>query len=299
MYPATSATAAVDTTTVPFVVRATATGTVSCIQCPTRLCMTATSVTDGGVCLYVPATANLACVCATSNTCTLNSGSTSTYVCADGQASACVTPPTVTPAPTSCEAETTEDTCKASSTATSSCSWCAASNTASGAAGCHAFCQAASPATGTGTVASAGAAVAADPGSVAAAATQGINAAVDPTTFPFTVIMLILQTVNDNGVAKLTLKITCTGAGTLTSDNEAYLRNLLVQQLAASVDVDPSQVSVSITFVSYSKRAIFQGVNNVYNGNANFTGQGSSGTFFGSSVVMIALSVFLSFWFAK
>jgi len=259
--------------------------------------MTATSVTDGGVCLYVPATANLACVCATSNTCTPNSGSTSTYVCADGQASACVTPPTVTPAPTSCEAETTEDTCKASSTAASSCSWCAASNTASGAAGCHAFCQAASPATGT--VASAGAAVAADPGSVAAAATQGINAAVDPTTFPFTVIMLILQTVNDNGVAKLTLKITCTGAGTLTSDNEAYLRNLLVQQLAASVDVDPSQVSVSITFVSSSKRAIFQGVNNVYNGNANFTGQGSSGTFFGSSFVMIALSVFLSFWFAK
>jgi len=165
---------------------------------------------------------------------------------------------------------------------------------------CRAFCPV--PPTATpGTAASAGATAAADPTTVAATATQGANAAADPTTFPFTIIVIILQTVNDNGVVKLTMTITCTGAGTLTADNEAYLHNLVVEQMAASLNVDPSQVTVVLKFVSSAKRSISTGTTNTYSGNAAIIdpNSGSSGFIFGSSFVMVALSVFLSYWIRK
>jgi len=209
-----------------------------------------------------------------------------------------VTPPVVTPN-SGCEVNRNASACAAASTIASACSWCTGDTSNVASPRCLAFCpiKTATP----GTAASVGGVVSADPGSVSATTTQGANAAADPVQFPFTIVVIVVQTTNAQGAVNLALTITATGAGTLTTSQETYLRDLIKSQIASSLNVDPASVVVTLT--KTSKRSLEATTANNYNGNvvvnpsaAAAPAPGSGAASVALSLVTVAFAVVLSRW---
>jgi len=94
---------------------------------------------------------------------------------------------------------------------------------------------------------------------------QQINQAVTDSTqassLPFTVVVVIVSTTNQNGALLLKLTVTCVGNGTLTSDQEATLISVVQSSIASSFSISPSQVTVTLGSPTSSKRRSVQTTN--------------------------------------
>lgn len=154
-------------------------------------------------------------------------------------------------------------TCLTSHSGEVNCGWCDGSSP---------FCVAASstsctspnifrPASCTPDVTEIGQAVVSNPTQTQQQINQAVTDSTQASSLPFTVVVVIVSTTNQNGALLLKLTVTCVGNGTLTSDQEATLISVVQSSIASSFSISPSQVTVTLGSPTSSKRRSVQTTN--------------------------------------